>query len=151
LAKDRYGGLAVAQLVDVAFNPRSCGNEGVGGDVGGPSVASFEERVMGLHPTRELATQAPASGENEADTCFGCAGLPWLGTPFQQQKPACFACLAGDVRDAKGFWKSVGGNVDAQWTVVSMSHFLPSQRLLPEKRFLTWPNLVGECIPLHAA
>lgn len=31
--------------------------------------------------------------------------------------------------------------------VISFSHFLPYQELLPEKRFLTYPNLVSVCNP----
>ncbi len=52
--------------------------------------------------------------------------------------------LHGGVRageDQQGNTADVGdaGDVD----VISFSHFLPIQELLPEKRYLTFPNLVG--------
>ena len=38
---------------------------------------------------------------------------------------------------------SVGGGPD----VISFSHFVPDQRLTPEKRFLSYPNLVRTAAP----
>ena len=37
-----------------------------------------------------------------------------------------------------------GGNCGRATDVISFSHFIPDQRLMPEKRFLMYPNLVGE-------
>ncbi len=91
-------------------------------------------------------------GEIERLCNYGSAGKPpGLGSQCVEScQQVTGNCVRASVSATSPTTSPCSSSSSSRCDIITFSHFLPFQGLLPEKRFLTYPNLVGPVWQLYS-
>lgn len=102
-----------------------------------------EPDIPGAHPIEKVMLDFHACAWNSVPG-LKSSGDDSLARYFDAMNDvAVYDAVLGDIKKAR--LEAEEGGQDESPTVISFSHFLPYQTLLPEKRWLFYPNLAKAC------